>query len=168
MRTGFWPSPMPAQRAPRRPVIVPAGRGPEAARERDCESRPQAPHSLRNHRSHPDAPFDERDWRLVTELGTDVKENVALSVTEPAAFPPRLRGRWRATCPPKRRARGRAGRGKCGCRCGRPGTTARARRAIEELLAHGNYFGEIVKCHRNPLRDMMRQTRHDNTGEVGY
>ncbi len=67
------PLPGPAQRAPRGPVVVPAGRGPEAARERDCETRPQAPHSLRNRRSHPDAPVDERDWALVTEIVTNVK-----------------------------------------------------------------------------------------------
>ena len=37
----------PLQRAPRGPVLVPAGRGLEAARERGYESRPRAPHSLR-------------------------------------------------------------------------------------------------------------------------
>jgi hypothetical protein len=41
--------PVPVQRAPRRPVIVPAGRIPRAARERGYKPRPQEPHSL--HRS---------------------------------------------------------------------------------------------------------------------
>jgi hypothetical protein len=36
--------PVPVQRAPRRPVIVPAGRGPGAARARGYEPRPRAPH----------------------------------------------------------------------------------------------------------------------------
>ena len=31
--------------------------------------------------SHPDAPVDERDLRLVTEMRTNVKKNVALSAT---------------------------------------------------------------------------------------
>jgi hypothetical protein len=38
---------IPVQRAPRRPVMVPAGRCPGAARERGYEPRPQAPLSLR-------------------------------------------------------------------------------------------------------------------------
>ena len=37
------PCPSPAK-APRRRVIVPAGRGPGASRERACEARPRAPH----------------------------------------------------------------------------------------------------------------------------
>ena len=39
--------PVPVQRAPRRPVIVPAGRIPGAARERSYELRPQEPRPLR-------------------------------------------------------------------------------------------------------------------------
>ena len=39
--------PLPVQRAPRRPVIVPAGRIPGAARERSYELRPQEPRPLR-------------------------------------------------------------------------------------------------------------------------
>ena len=39
--------PVPVQRAPRRPVIMPAGRIPGAARERSYEPRPQEPRPLR-------------------------------------------------------------------------------------------------------------------------
>ena len=40
------PCPSPAK-APRRRVLVPAGRGPGASRERACEARPRAPHQPR-------------------------------------------------------------------------------------------------------------------------
>jgi len=50
---GRYPSPpVPVQRQSRRPVIVPAGRCPEAARERSVSLRPREPHSLRR-REHP-------------------------------------------------------------------------------------------------------------------
>ena len=39
--------PVPVQRAPRRPVVMPAGRVPEAARVRSVSFRARAPHSLR-------------------------------------------------------------------------------------------------------------------------
>src|SRR6204780_3821910 len=46
------PSPVPVQRAPRGPVIVPDERGPEAARVRSVSFRPRGPLSLRN-QEHP-------------------------------------------------------------------------------------------------------------------
>ena len=42
--------------APPAPVIMPAGVMPEAARERSCELRAQAPHPAPQSGSHPDAP----------------------------------------------------------------------------------------------------------------
>jgi hypothetical protein len=45
LRNGRYPSPpVPVQRLSRRPVIVPAGRFPEAARERSVSIRPREPH----------------------------------------------------------------------------------------------------------------------------
>jgi len=41
------PSPAPVQRAPRRPVVMPAGTMPGAARERSYELRPRGPRALR-------------------------------------------------------------------------------------------------------------------------
>ena len=92
MRTGFWPSPMPAQRAPRPPPYPPpqAGEGRVGAAARaGSRSRPGA--GLRvppagaalapQSGSHPDAPVDERDSRLVAEMVTDVKRNVTTIVT---------------------------------------------------------------------------------------
>jgi hypothetical protein len=49
LKDGRYPSPpVPVQRASRRPVIMPAGRLPRAARERGYEPRPRAPLSLRH------------------------------------------------------------------------------------------------------------------------
>ena len=53
--------PVPVQRAPRRPVIVPAGRIPGAARERGYKPRPQEPHSLHRSAVAGDVPSIERD-----------------------------------------------------------------------------------------------------------
>jgi hypothetical protein len=64
----------------RRPVVMPAGRFPEAARERDVSSRPREPHSPR-HRKHPcGGVLRERDdsENNVTEVGTIVKMVAAL------------------------------------------------------------------------------------------
>jgi hypothetical protein len=48
LKDGCYPSPpVPVQRASRRPVIMPAGRLPRAARERGYEPRPRVPLSLR-------------------------------------------------------------------------------------------------------------------------
>ena len=50
------PSPAPVQRAPRGPVVVPAGTMPEAARVRGYEPRPREPLSLRRRYVTGDAP----------------------------------------------------------------------------------------------------------------
>jgi hypothetical protein len=52
--------PVPVQRAPRRPVIMPAGRIPEAARERSYEPRPQEPQPLRQSAVTGDVPRTSR------------------------------------------------------------------------------------------------------------
>ena len=58
LRNGRYPSPpVPVQRASRRPVIVPAGRLPRAARERGYEPRPRAPLSLRHSAVTGDVPY---------------------------------------------------------------------------------------------------------------
>jgi len=70
---------------------MPAGMMPKAARERTVSFRARAPHSLRiREYPRPKASLDERDLSLVTKVVTDVKKNVALSVT--TRFPPRKRG----------------------------------------------------------------------------
>jgi hypothetical protein len=82
-RGRYPPPPVPVQRHCRRPVMLPAGRFPEAARERSVSFRPRAPHSLRR-RGVPSlsAPFRERDSvTILTETGTQVNGNV----THPAA-----------------------------------------------------------------------------------
>ncbi len=64
--------PVPVQRAPRRPVVVPAGRIPEAARERSANppagTAPTPPSGL-----PPEGVPSERDSIIVTELRTNVK-----------------------------------------------------------------------------------------------
>ena len=73
------PSPV---EAPHGPVVVPVSMMPEAARERTVSFRARAPLSLRfREYPRPKASLDERDSRLVTELGTDVKGNVAGAAT---------------------------------------------------------------------------------------
>ena len=65
------PLPGPVQRAPRRPVLVPAGRGPEAARARTVSFRARAPHLA----PLSGVPSRRRPWRArffhyITEMGT--------------------------------------------------------------------------------------------------
>src|SRR5208282_1601395 len=55
VRTG-GPSPAPVQRAPRGPVMVPAGTMPRVARARGYEPRPREPLSLRRRYVTGDAP----------------------------------------------------------------------------------------------------------------
>ena len=58
LKDGRYPSPpVPVQRASRRPVIMPAGRLPRAARERGHEPRPRAPLSLRHSAVTGDVPY---------------------------------------------------------------------------------------------------------------
>ena len=58
LRNGRYPSPpVPVQRASRRPVIMPAGRLPRAARERGHEPRPRAPLPLRHSAVTGDVPY---------------------------------------------------------------------------------------------------------------
>jgi hypothetical protein len=52
--------PCPVQRAPRSAVLVPHERGPEAARERGYEPRPQAPHLAPICRTSPEDALDEQ------------------------------------------------------------------------------------------------------------
>jgi len=68
-------------RAPRRPVVVPAGRGPGAARERFA--RPRAGTALAPHLDRiRNAPFSERDsMQHVTATETIVKRLVTVSAT---------------------------------------------------------------------------------------
>jgi hypothetical protein len=76
LRNGCYPSPpVPVQRASRRPVIVPAGRLPRAARERGYEPRPRAPLSLRSTAVTGDVPYNERDAPLLpkTRLMSTIK-----------------------------------------------------------------------------------------------
>jgi hypothetical protein len=63
LKNGCCPfPPVPVQRLGRRPVVVPAGRFPKAARERSVWLRPRAPHSLRfREYPRPKASFTERD-----------------------------------------------------------------------------------------------------------
>jgi hypothetical protein len=80
------PKPVPVQRAPRRPVIVPAGRIPGAARERSAN--PPAGTALAPSSGLPPEGVPiERDWPCVTELRTDVKhvtkQETALSSSLP-------------------------------------------------------------------------------------
>ena len=67
------PLPGPVQRAPRRPVVVPAGRGPEAARARTVSFRARAPHLA----PLSGVPSRRRPWRArwcrVTDLDVIVK-----------------------------------------------------------------------------------------------
>jgi hypothetical protein len=74
----------PVYRAPRRPVVVPAGRGPGAARERFA--RPPAGTALAPHLDRiRNAPFDERDsMHYVTATETIVKRSVTVSATPSA------------------------------------------------------------------------------------
>jgi uncharacterized protein YuzE len=67
----------------------------QAARERGYKPRPQEPHSLHQSAVTGRRPFDEQDFPLVTEVGTDVKGNVAAvvttgacSYTSPCSSPP--------------------------------------------------------------------------------
>jgi hypothetical protein len=55
---------------------MPAGRVPEAARERDCWSRPQAPHSLRNQDRIRMRPSTSEMNQYVTGTRTVVNRNV--------------------------------------------------------------------------------------------
>jgi hypothetical protein len=66
---------IPVQRAPRRPVIVPAGRCPGAARERGYEPRPQAPLSLRQSAVTGDV-LDRARLLRGNIFGDEVKQNV--------------------------------------------------------------------------------------------
>jgi hypothetical protein len=89
LKNGCCPfPPVPVQRSGRRPVIVPAGRFPEAARERSVSLRPRAPHSLRfREYPRPKASFTERDsMAFVTEMGTTVK-NVTVMGTARGLLP---------------------------------------------------------------------------------
>ena len=82
--------------APPGPVVVPVSMMPEAARERTVSFRPRAPHSLRvREYPRPKASVDERDSRLVAEMGTDVKGIVIAEVTiaEAITRPPAPRHR---------------------------------------------------------------------------
>ncbi len=68
---------------------MPVSMMPEADRERTVSFRPRAPHSLRfREYPRPKASLDERDSRLVTEIGTFVKSNVAAIVTGPQRSSP--------------------------------------------------------------------------------
>ena len=61
---------------------MPVSMMPEAARERTVSFRARAPHSLRfREYPRPKASFTERDSRLVTEIETHVKGNVAGAAT---------------------------------------------------------------------------------------
>jgi hypothetical protein len=76
LKHGRYPSPpVPVQRASRRPVIMPAGRFPEAARERGYEPRPRVPLSLRFKDRLEKRPFEERDFAYVTVLVTMSRAN---------------------------------------------------------------------------------------------
>ena len=75
LKNGGYPSPpVPVQRQSRRPVIVPAGRCPEAARERSVSPRPREPHLAPPPRAPPRRRPFERDSRTsVPERETKVK-----------------------------------------------------------------------------------------------
>ena len=75
-------SPVPVQRAPRRPVVMPDERNPRASRERGYEPRPQAPHSLRLSLRLRRRPSRARFVECVTEMVTNVKERVPVLETE--------------------------------------------------------------------------------------
>jgi len=65
----------PGQRAPRGPVVVPAGRVPGAARVRDYDSRARAPRLLRFKDRLEKRPNDSRaGWLFVRENETNVKD----------------------------------------------------------------------------------------------
>jgi hypothetical protein len=58
LKDGCYPSPpVPVQRASRRPVVMPAGHLPRAARERSYEPRPRAPLPLRHSAVTGDVPY---------------------------------------------------------------------------------------------------------------
>src|SRR5208282_1318572 len=68
--------------APPGPAVVPVSMMPEAARERTVSFRARAPHSLRfREYPRPKASFTERDSRCVSDIVTNVKGNVTISVT---------------------------------------------------------------------------------------
>jgi hypothetical protein len=67
---------------------------PKAARERTVSFRARAPHSLRfREYPRPKASLDEQASPLVTERGTDVKENVSAIVTGRSFHTPHVRHR---------------------------------------------------------------------------
>ena len=87
---GGYPSPpVPVQRHSRRPVIVPAGRFPEAARERSVSLRPREPHLAPPPRAPPwRRPFERDSRQIVTQSETNVK-----GITRRETAPP-ICGNW--------------------------------------------------------------------------
>ena len=67
------PSPAPVQRVPRRPVVVPDERGPEAARVRSVSFRPRGPLPLRNQEHPHDGVPSQRAARLSANTEVAVK-----------------------------------------------------------------------------------------------
>ena len=72
-------SPVPVQRAPRRPVMMPDERNPRASRERGYEPRPRAPHSLRLSLRLRRRPSRARFVECVTQMVTKVKNRSPLA-----------------------------------------------------------------------------------------
>ena len=73
------PSPAPVQRAPRGPVIMPAGTMPEAARVRGYEPRPREPLLAPLSGSSLETPSMSKIGRNVTEQRTDVNNRSPIS-----------------------------------------------------------------------------------------
>ena len=83
LKDGCCPSPpVPVQRQSRRPVMMPAGRIPGAARGRNVSSRPREPHSP-HRRKHPrsDVLPGEMIRKIVSENGIICKHEVAPCAT---------------------------------------------------------------------------------------
>ena len=83
LKDGCCPSPpVPVQRQSRRPVVMPAGRIPEAARGRNVSSRPREPHSP-HRRKHPrgDVLLSEMIQKIVPEKEIICKREVASCAT---------------------------------------------------------------------------------------
>ena len=70
-------------KAPHAPAVVPEDMMPKAARERIANPRAGTALAPPLGLASREALLDERDGRLVTEIGTDVKRNVSLSETIP-------------------------------------------------------------------------------------
>jgi hypothetical protein len=78
------PSPAPVQRAPRRPVLVPDERGPEAARVRSVSFRPRGPLSLRyQEHPHDGVPYLSEMARLSAKTDVAVKRRRQVTMLRP-------------------------------------------------------------------------------------